>query len=122
MDISVDVHRLYLCQRRLCRHRARAKFLERAKSRGGEAFSNWKPADGLIIHIQDVHQNKEAQQNISRAIQFLASSIPSSPSNPSMLVALEGAFAPIDISRFRAFEDQNAVHKVADYLIRENKI
>ena len=35
---------------------------------------------------------------------------------------MEGAFGDIDISRFRAFPDKAAVRKVADHLLRENKI
>src|SRR5205807_400566 len=69
-----------------------------------------------IIHIQDVHMNAEAQKNIGAAIQSLIDQ------NQVDLIALEGAFAPIDLTAFRAFPHQDTVHKVADYLLRENKI
>ena len=76
----------------------------------------WKPSDPVVINIQDVHQNKEAQANIGKSIQHFINQ------GKIDLVALEGAFEPIDISQFREFEDQDAVHKVADYMLRENKI
>jgi 4-alpha-glucanotransferase len=75
------------------------------------------PSSGkTIIHIQDVHLNSEAQKNIGKTVQSLVDS------GLAGLVALEGAFEPIDLSRFRAFPDQDAVRKVADYLLREHKI
>ena len=70
----------------------------------------------IMIHIQDVHMNTEAQENIGKVIQDLT--------NQSRidLVALEGAFTPIDLSPFREFPHQNVVKDVADYLLKENKI
>ena len=129
----------------------------------------WKPSDPIVIHIQDVHMNREAQENIGKAIQYLIDNLgargwelgsgngmkdnnngngktlehlsstqdvpnhspiavdsnqPPSPipHPPSLLVALEGAFGPIDLSRFREFPNQDAVRKAADYLLKENKI
>ncbi len=68
-----------------------------------------------IIHIQDVHMNAEAQQNIEKAVQGLIDG------NHVDLIALEGAFAPIDLTAFRSFP-QESTRKVANYLFRENKI
>ncbi|MBI3013102.1 MAG: hypothetical protein HYY63_05690, partial [Elusimicrobia bacterium] len=76
----------------------------------------WKAGDPFVIYIQDAHLNKDAQTNIGKSIQHTIDH------GNVDLVALEGAFAPIDISRFRKFPNQEAVHKVADYLLRENKI
>lgn len=69
-----------------------------------------------LILIQDTHKNAEAQTNIGRAIQQLISK------NEADLIALEGASGPIDLDVFRRFPDQESVHAVADYLLRENKI
>ncbi|MFN0116764.1 MAG: hypothetical protein ACKVQC_00535, partial [Elusimicrobiota bacterium] len=69
----------------------------------------------IVIHVQDVHRNAEAQQNISKAIQSLIDN------NVADMIALEGAFAPIDISPFRAYPLE-ATKKVANYLLRENRI
>jgi len=69
-----------------------------------------------VIHIQDVHMNQEAQKNIGRTIQALIDQ------KKIELVGLEGAFDSIDLSDFRSLPNQTPVHKVADYLLRENKI
>jgi hypothetical protein len=69
-----------------------------------------------IIHIQDVHQNAEAQQNIAQAVQKLIDS------GKADLVALEGAFDEIDLNTLRKFPDSKATDMVADYLLREHRI
>ncbi|MCB4755965.1 MAG: hypothetical protein LHV69_02865, partial [Elusimicrobia bacterium] len=69
-----------------------------------------------IVHIQDVHLNAEAQSNIAKTVQELIER------NQVGLVALEGAFTPIDLSAFRSFPRQATIRKVADYLFKENKI
>ncbi len=72
--------------------------------------------DRVIIHFQDVHLNAEAQENIGKSLQSLISN------KQIDLVALEGAFSPLDLAPFRQFPHQDTVHKVADYLLKENKI
>src|SRR5688572_13158611 len=72
--------------------------------------------DQLVIHILDIHQNLEAQRNIGDAITKLVTH------HHIDLIGLEGAFEPIDLARFRAFPHQDVIHKVADYLLRENRI
>jgi preprotein translocase subunit SecA len=71
---------------------------------------------GIIVHIQDVHGNPEAQTNISRLLRRLHSTLPIG------LVALEGAFGPMDIRRFREYPRQDVIKTVADYFLRENRI
>ncbi|MBI3012675.1 MAG: hypothetical protein HYY63_03530, partial [Elusimicrobia bacterium] len=78
--------------------------------------SNWKEGDPVVIHIQDAHLNKDAQSNIGNAIQHYIDH------GKLNFVALEGAFDPLDISRFREFPDQDVVRKVANYLLKANKI
>ncbi len=73
-------------------------------------------AERIVLHIQDVHLNPEAQTNIDKTVQSLIQN------GQVDLIALEGAFAPIDLSHFRNFHDQTALHEVVDYLFRENKI
>ncbi|MBI2119130.1 MAG: phosphotransferase [Elusimicrobia bacterium] len=70
----------------------------------------------IVLHIQDVHLNQEAQGNIGKTIQGLVNA------DKISLVALEGAFEKIDLSRFRRSPYPEAIQKVADYLLRENKI
>lgn len=73
-------------------------------------------AKGIVVHIQDVHRNAEAQLNIGRAVQGLIDA------RLAGHVALEGAFEPIDFSWFRSYPNQRAVKAVADYLFREYRI
>jgi hypothetical protein len=69
-----------------------------------------------IFHIQDVHQNSDAQNNISRALQQLIKD------EKIQLIALEGAFEPLNVERFRQFSHRDTVQTVADYFLDENKI
>lgn len=75
-----------------------------------------KKSGQTIIHIQSVHMNLEAQQNIGRAVQELFDK------EAVGLVGIEGSFGEIDLSRFRNVPDRENMDKVADYLLRENKI
>lgn len=79
-------------------------------------FENVPKDSRVIIHIQDVHLNQEAQKNISKTIQELINQ------NQVDLVALEGAFGSIDLERFRKYPHQDVIRMIADYLRRENKI
>ncbi|MCB4757388.1 MAG: hypothetical protein LHV69_10240 [Elusimicrobia bacterium] len=74
------------------------------------------PSEKTIIHIQDVHLNAEAQTNIANAVRDLMLS------GRVGLVALEGAFDPIDLSRFRRYPDPHVIRRVADYLLKNNRI
>jgi adenylate kinase family enzyme len=70
----------------------------------------------VVIHIQDVHLNAEAQGNIGQAVQSLIDS------GKVDLIALEGAFGPIELNQYRQFENKKAVRIAANYLLRENRI
>jgi len=73
--------------------------------------------DGLLVlHVQDIHQNPEAQNNIARTLQELINH------KKIDLIALEGAFDTIDVQPFRDFPYPESIEKVADYLLQENKI
>jgi len=65
---------------------------------------------GTIILVQDIHRHAEAQKNISSFIAALARE------GKADLVALEGAFGPVDLSRFAAYPDKSTIAAVADYL------
>jgi len=75
-----------------------------------------KPSGEVVILAQDVHVNAEAQTNLSALLRHLAST------NSSLLLALEGAFAPLPLDRAQSFGDQPALRVAADYLLRENRI
>lgn len=69
-----------------------------------------------VIHIQDVHLNQEAQENIAGVVRSL------SEKKVASVLALEGAWGPMDFSDFRSFHDHGAVRLAADYLLRNNQI
>lgn len=70
----------------------------------------------VVIHIQDVHMNREAQWNIRETVKSLLQS------GQVGLVALEGATEPIDLQVFVDYPHGKAVEMAADYLLKENKI
>ncbi|MBI3012943.1 MAG: hypothetical protein HYY63_04885, partial [Elusimicrobia bacterium] len=107
--------------------------------------SNWKANDLMVIHIQDAHENFEAQKNISRVIESLAqgekkqigetvettkttnttetTSTPNSePSKSLMLVGVEGAKGPFDFVPYRTFPDQEIARGVSEYMLKESFI
>ncbi|MCB4756125.1 MAG: AAA family ATPase [Elusimicrobia bacterium] len=72
----------------------------------------------ILIHIQDVHMNSEAQGNIAETMRILMGE------TKIDFVGLEGALGAMDkdLERFRSFPDQESVRVVADYLFSKNKI
>ncbi|MBK8575856.1 MAG: hypothetical protein IPN90_09320 [Elusimicrobia bacterium] len=73
-------------------------------------------AHPLVLHIQDVHMNAEAQRNIGAAIEGLLAE------GKANLLALEGASGEIPLQPFRDFQNRQALRQAADYLLKENKI
>lgn len=73
-------------------------------------------ADISIFHIQDIHQNFEAQNNISKAIHSLIDQ------NQVDLVLLEGGFSDYDFSPFRKNLNHAVREKVSNYLLKKNSI
>jgi hypothetical protein len=70
----------------------------------------------IVIQIQDVHMNQEAQKNIGAAVASLID-------HASVgLVALEGESRPLALEKLRSFPHRQTIKSVADYLLRENKI
>jgi hypothetical protein len=70
----------------------------------------------LVVHVQDVHQNAEAQWNIREAVSDLLKS------GEVGLVALEGSAEAIDLQPFVDFSHKKALKTMADYFLKENKI
>lgn len=75
-----------------------------------------KAAQRIVLLIQDVHHNPDAQRNIGQAIQSLIDK------NSVDIVGLEGAFTPMDFNRIRGYSDKKNIQEVANYLLRKNKI
>ncbi len=71
---------------------------------------------GLVIHLQDVHHNSEAQKNLGAAIVALTAS------GRRPLVALEGAFGAIDLEPTRRFPDAAALAAAAEEMLLQNEI
>lgn len=71
-------------------------------------------AGPVVIHVQDIHQNLEAQRNIASAVSALAPHVD--------VLALEGTTRRIDLGRFRRFPDRQAVRVVADEALIRNDI
>ena len=72
--------------------------------------------DRVVVHIQDVHHNAEAQSNIRGAVADLLKS------GRVGVVALEGSSEPIDLQPFADFPHRQPVELAADWLLKENKI
>ncbi|MBI2119639.1 MAG: hypothetical protein HYT97_08440 [Elusimicrobia bacterium] len=93
---------------------------------------NWKANDLMIIHIQDAHENFDAQNNIARIIEALASNNPpikgiNQPSNlsnyqPQVVVGLEGSSGAMNFEPYRSFPDPKISKEVAGHLLNESLI
>lgn len=70
----------------------------------------------VVVHVHDVHANESAQRNNGRAIARLQEKA------PVEALALEGAFGPLDVDRFRRFPDRAAMATVADYLLARGRL
>ncbi len=75
-----------------------------------------KSSGRTVVYIQDVHRNREAQQNIGKAVQELINN------RVVDVVALEGAFTPMDFSWYHACPHRDAINAMADWLLKENRI
>ncbi|OVE77126.1 hypothetical protein BVX98_03430, partial [bacterium F11] len=70
----------------------------------------------IVVHIQDVHMNTEAQRNIGQTIDELVKK------GKIDLIGLEGSSRAIDLDWYRRFPQKEPVRKVADYLLKVGKI
>jgi len=75
----------------------------------------------VVIHIQDVHMNAEAQSNIGHALRHLTAA-DGDGRGAVGLVALEGAFGNMDFERFQRFPRRDVIQTVADYFLKAHKI
>lgn len=74
------------------------------------------PQSKIVLHLQDVHMNAEAQTRLSEAVRSLMGT------RRLDLVALEGAFAPIDLKRFQTFPRKDILRPVANFLLESHEI
>ncbi|HNG44587.1 MAG TPA: hypothetical protein PLO76_02255, partial [Elusimicrobiota bacterium] len=74
------------------------------------------PPNAVLVHLQDVHLNPEAQSNLGKTLASLAAH------RLGDLVALEGVFDAVDLAAYRQRPERDAVQTSADYFLRTNKI
>jgi len=74
----------------------------------------WKgESNKTVIHIQDAHNNVDAQMNIARIITSLIED------KQTEMIGVEGAAAEIELDDLRDFPSQNAKQTVADWYIED---
>lgn len=72
--------------------------------------------DSVVIHIQDVHCNYEAQKNIAEILKVLINK------NDIELIALEGAQGNFMADKFHVFKNSAVREKVADHFMKSGQI
>jgi ADP-ribose pyrophosphatase YjhB (NUDIX family) len=70
----------------------------------------------LVVHIQDVHKNSQAQKNIRDTVYSLVRS------GAVSRVALEGAHGPIRLRPYLEYPNQKVVARAADSLLKKQRI
>lgn len=70
----------------------------------------------LIVHVQDVHLNADVQSRIGALVTAVHGQ------KTVDFVGLEGAFGPLDFSRYRAFPRQETIGEVARVLLEKGDI
>lgn len=78
--------------------------------------SRQHPDGSLVLLLQDVHMNIEAQENIAGVLLQLTEK------HPALLVGVEGAFGSFDFTWYRSFKNKELVKAVADCFLKMNKI
>jgi hypothetical protein len=73
-------------------------------------------AKGVVVNIQDIHMNLEAQRNMAGAVESLMTK------GQAGLLALEGAFGDTRVELYRTFPNKEALRMAADYMLRKNGI
>jgi hypothetical protein len=76
------------------------------------------PGEGakVVIHIQDIHTNYEAQKNLSRMLESLVKD------NKLQLIMVEGGWGDVSLSYLRSYADTERRQEVAEEYLREGKI
>lgn len=75
-----------------------------------------KYSDLLIIHIQDLHCNFDAQMSISKLVDKLIKE------DNFKLVTIEGSVGRLETAPFSSYPDENIKDKVARYFVKTGKI
>jgi hypothetical protein len=75
----------------------------------------------MLLIIQDVHLNREAQKNISQILTSLNDRA-AKTAGARLFLGVEGAAGAFDLKGFRAFSDLSLRKAVADYFLAKNRI
>ena len=81
-----------------------------------EGYTAPGEAAKVIIHIQDIHTNYEAQKNLSRMLESLIKE------NNLKLIMVEGGWGDVSLSYLRSYADSERRQEVAEEYLREGKI
>jgi len=84
-------------------------------------INNHQKVAPMVILIQDVHMNLEAQQNIATVLLALNEKASQLSATKPLFVGVEGAFGPFDFQRFQVFDDKQLVKNVADFFLKTNQ-
>lgn len=81
-----------------------------------EGFKSKGALKKVIIHIQDIHTNYEAQKNLSRIIETLIKG------KGLRLIMVEGGWGNVNLSYLRSYADREHRFKVAEEYLKAGKI
>ena len=83
---------------------------------------DWKESDPFIIHIQDAHDNIEAQKNIRNVLQAMTQNSTEGSKQLPLLVGIEGAQGSFNFETYHSFPDRSIVESFADYFLEKTMI
>ncbi|MFH1776502.1 MAG: hypothetical protein ABH952_02955 [Candidatus Omnitrophota bacterium] len=81
-----------------------------------KVYLSRQSTDKLILHIQDLHCNYEAQKNISKILQVLTEKY------HVRLISVEGGSGKIDTTFYQKLPDPKVKEEVADYFLKKARI
>lgn len=81
--------------------------------------SNAVSRSPLIIHIQDAHEIAGAQQNAAEILKSIREEL---KTNSPVVVAVEGAWGPVDSDRLAAFPNKDAKVLVAESFLAQKRL
>src|SRR3989338_7241136 len=79
--------------------------------------AEWKSGDLIVMHIQDAHENFQAQANIAKILESLTKK-----GQDKIVVGLEGAQGKLNFTPYRSFPDKGIIKDVADYFLKNSMI
>jgi hypothetical protein len=81
-----------------------------------EGYTAPGAAGRVIIHIQDIHTNYEAQKNLSKMLESLIKE------NGLKLIMVEGGWGNVSLSYLRSYATPDRRHEVAEEYLEDGKI